>query len=209
MPERPKKPTRRERERLRHREEILEAAREVLAKRGLDGLTIEEIAKEAEFAVGSIYRYFGSKEDLLDVLLVDLASPFLEEVEALVVEEVPFEQALERLLVAFATHAAEGMPALQLLHALPSGARVVRVDTRRRLREAGRRYVEDVRALVEQGQAQGVLVAEDPGVMAVCLVGMASIFARRAAYGIETDLDAAMRLVRRAFLDGYRDRATG
>jgi TetR/AcrR family transcriptional regulator len=75
LPRRKTELSRRERERLRHRDEILQAARLIVAKKGIDGLTIEEIARKAEFAVGSIYRYFASKEDLLDVLLVELARP--------------------------------------------------------------------------------------------------------------------------------------
>lgn len=205
MPRRKDKLSRRERERLRHRDEILQAARDIVAKKGLEGLTIEEIARKAEFAVGSIYRYFASKEDLLDVLLVDLARPFLEEVEALVAEERPFDETLSHYLEAFATETTAGLPALQLLHALPPGPPEATAASRQGVRETIRRLVEDVRALVAQGQAQGVLAEEDPNLVAVTLVGMCNAFARRAAYGVETDLQAATRIIRRAFLHGFAE----
>ena len=48
----------------RNRERLLRSAREVLAERGLD-VEIEEIAKRAKFGVGTIYRNYPSKEDLI------------------------------------------------------------------------------------------------------------------------------------------------
>lgn len=55
---------RRERERLSHREEIILAARMVFARRGYRNATLEEIARTAEFAKGTIYNYFASKDEL-------------------------------------------------------------------------------------------------------------------------------------------------
>ena len=79
----PSRPSRRERERDRHREEILDAALRVLSSRGMDGLTIEAVAREAEFAVGSIYRHFASKEEMVESLFVHLTQPLFAEIEAL------------------------------------------------------------------------------------------------------------------------------
>jgi triphosphoribosyl-dephospho-CoA synthetase len=95
------------------------------------------------------------------------------------------------------------MPALQLLHSLPPGAPEATAASRQHVHETVRRLIEDVRQLVRQGQAQGVLADEDPMLMAVALVGMCTGFARRASYGVETDLEAATRVIHRAFLRGF------
>jgi AcrR family transcriptional regulator len=55
---------RKERERIARRQTILEAAAAVFAKHGLDSATIEMVAREAEVAVGTIYLYFSSRDDL-------------------------------------------------------------------------------------------------------------------------------------------------
>lgn len=60
----PGHPGRRERERQMRRREILGAARRVFAERGYEHATLDEIAGSAEFAKGSLYNYFGSKEEL-------------------------------------------------------------------------------------------------------------------------------------------------
>lgn len=57
--------TRKEREKLARQQEILKAARELFARKGYHNTTLEEIAQHAEFGKGTIYNYFGSKEELL------------------------------------------------------------------------------------------------------------------------------------------------
>jgi TetR/AcrR family transcriptional regulator, repressor of fatR-cypB operon len=56
---------RRERERLARRQDILKAATKVFGEKGFHTATLDEIAQEAEFAKGTLYLYFESKEDIL------------------------------------------------------------------------------------------------------------------------------------------------
>ncbi|MGH8013378.1 MAG: TetR/AcrR family transcriptional regulator, partial [Candidatus Binataceae bacterium] len=65
---------RHQRERAARREAILSAAARVFAIHGLDGATIEMIAREAEVAVGTIYLYFCSRDELFLTLMVDRIS---------------------------------------------------------------------------------------------------------------------------------------
>ena len=61
----------------RNRLRLVEAARELVAERGMD-VTAAEIAGKAEVGVGTLYRRFGSKEALIRDILAD----GLDEVEA-------------------------------------------------------------------------------------------------------------------------------
>jgi AcrR family transcriptional regulator len=56
--------TRKEREWDRHREEVLHAAERVFCRKGFHSSTMNDIAKEAEFGIGTIYNFFKSKEDI-------------------------------------------------------------------------------------------------------------------------------------------------
>ncbi|MGB9595247.1 MAG: TetR/AcrR family transcriptional regulator, partial [Candidatus Poribacteria bacterium] len=56
--------SRREREKLNRRNEILQAARKVFASKDYSSATIDDIAAEAELSKGTIYLYFNSKADL-------------------------------------------------------------------------------------------------------------------------------------------------
>jgi len=61
--------SRRERERQRHREEILAGAERLFAEKGFHATTMEDVAAAAEFAVGTIYNFFASKEQLYHTLI--------------------------------------------------------------------------------------------------------------------------------------------
>jgi AcrR family transcriptional regulator len=56
--------SRREREKLSRRNEILQAARKVFAVKGYDVATVDDVANAAELSKGTIYLYFKSKAEL-------------------------------------------------------------------------------------------------------------------------------------------------
>lgn len=62
--------SRKEREVARHRNEILEAAEKVFVEKGYVSVSMEEVAQRAEFAVGSLYKYFRSKEELYSEIIL-------------------------------------------------------------------------------------------------------------------------------------------
>lgn len=63
--------SRRERQKITNREEILEAALSVFTERGFHAASMKEIAEKAEFATGTLYSFFESKEALYKALLLD------------------------------------------------------------------------------------------------------------------------------------------
>ncbi len=63
--------TRRERERARHRQEILDASCQVFSEKGYKSTTIADISKRSEFSIASIYKHFESKEDIYHSLIED------------------------------------------------------------------------------------------------------------------------------------------
>lgn len=65
---------RREREELAQRQDILAAARDLFSGKGYRNVSMREIAEEAEFAIGTLYKFFENKEDLYRVLLLEEAA---------------------------------------------------------------------------------------------------------------------------------------
>ncbi len=80
------------------RRQILRAAARVFADRGYATATIENVARAAHVAEGTIYNYFRSKEDLLIHIPRHIAGPVLEQLAAL--PEVDTAEAAERALIA-------------------------------------------------------------------------------------------------------------
>ena len=64
---------RREREFLQRRREILDAALKLFSEKGYSRTSMQEIAKEAEFAVGTLYKFFPTKKDLYEALVLENA----------------------------------------------------------------------------------------------------------------------------------------
>jgi AcrR family transcriptional regulator len=60
----------------RNRQRVLEAARELFAERGL-GVSLDDIARHAGVGVGTVYRRFPDKEQLIDALFEDRIAEML------------------------------------------------------------------------------------------------------------------------------------
>jgi AcrR family transcriptional regulator len=196
-------PSRRQKERQRHRDEILDAALRVLTDRGMDGLTIEAVAREAEFAVGSLYRHFPSKEELVDSLYVHLTEPMFQQIESVASAEGSFEDRLERWVASGLNHAKGEIPLLKLLFT-SSGTRAPMSNDR--LRNTRDRYLRGIDALVASGQEQGVVAKGERLPMDLCLFGMVSGFMRATMWDDHPPVRKIPEIVRRAFLEGFGER---
>lgn len=63
--------SRKEREYQLRRDEILGAAERVFSHHGFHNSTVAQIAKEAEFAIGTLYQFFTNKEELYYTMMIE------------------------------------------------------------------------------------------------------------------------------------------
>ena len=96
------RPLRRDAERNRQR--ILEAAREAFAADGL-AVTLDEIARRAGVGVGTVYRRFADKEQLIDALFEERIGEMVALTQALLREDDAWEALVRFLEGATAMHA--------------------------------------------------------------------------------------------------------
>jgi AcrR family transcriptional regulator len=61
---------------LRNRAKLVAAARELFARNGVD-VSVEEITQQAEVGMGTLYRHFATKEELIDAVLADALDEIL------------------------------------------------------------------------------------------------------------------------------------
>jgi AcrR family transcriptional regulator len=131
----------------RNRQKILEAASEVFASRGLDA-TLDDIARHAGVGVGTVYRRFASKEELIEALF----EKAVNEVVELALEAAEMADSWEGL-VWFLERATE-------MQAEDLGLRDVILHSgygRKRVALARQRIVPAVTHLVERAQRDGHL----------------------------------------------------
>ena len=74
--------SRRERARADTLREIKQTARRVLVEHGVDGLALRAIAREMGMTAPALYRYFTSREDLVENVVADLYGELSDELEA-------------------------------------------------------------------------------------------------------------------------------
>jgi TetR/AcrR family transcriptional regulator len=67
---------RREKEKLRQRQEMLAAALGLFSEKGYHSVSMHEISEKAEFAIGTLYKFFKNKEELYKTLVLELADKF-------------------------------------------------------------------------------------------------------------------------------------
>jgi len=71
---------RREREKLRQRQEMLAVALDLFAEKGYHNVSMHEVAEKSEFAVGTLYKFFQNKEDLYKALVLEQCGRFEDEI---------------------------------------------------------------------------------------------------------------------------------
>ena len=67
---------RREREKLRQRQEMLAAALDLFSEKGYHNVSMHQVAERAEFAIGTLYKFFQNKEDLYKALVLEQCDRF-------------------------------------------------------------------------------------------------------------------------------------
>lgn len=74
--------SRRERQRLALRRDILDAALLLFSEHGYHDVSMQQVADRAEIASGSLYNYFRNKEDIYQTLITELLDTFDAAIDA-------------------------------------------------------------------------------------------------------------------------------
>src|ERR671916_3217916 len=80
--------------------EIKETARRVLVEQGVDGLALRAVARQMGMTAPALYRYFDSREDLVEHVVADLYDELSDVLEAVRDSADPASPGLQLLLVA-------------------------------------------------------------------------------------------------------------
>lgn len=80
------------------KEAIRKAAAKIIAREGYFNTKMQTIADEVGIAVGTIYIYFGSKEEILDYIFTYEHSKKLELINKLSASKMPLRESLEKFI---------------------------------------------------------------------------------------------------------------
>ncbi|MBW1967108.1 MAG: TetR/AcrR family transcriptional regulator [Thermodesulfobacteriota bacterium] len=147
-----KKLSRREREKLRQRRDMLAVALELFSEKGYHNVSMHEIAEKAEFAIGTLYKFFKNKEDLYKSLIVEQADRFHEALTKAIGET---DDEIEKLRNYVKTKGAvfmENVPVIRLYFAETRGASFnIKAGLDREIRERYGQFLHTLASVFERG----------------------------------------------------------
>jgi TetR/AcrR family fatty acid metabolism transcriptional regulator len=81
------------------RNKIINAALEIFTEQGFHNTRLDDIAKEANVAKGTLYLYFKSKEDLFVHCLLDGSEKDTENAQKIIQSNESFKKRLKKLVI--------------------------------------------------------------------------------------------------------------
>ncbi|SFM39164.1 TetR/AcrR family transcriptional regulator [Thermodesulforhabdus norvegica] len=166
--------SRRERERLIHRQEILDAALELFAQKGFYNVTMKEIAERAEFAVGTLYKFFQSKQHLYKSLILERTIHFHNTLINVLDEEMddPLEQ-IEKFIMTKMGLLGKHIAIIRLYFTeIYRVNPTIKADLEAELTRMRREFRTKLSALMERAINAGLIRRSDPMHMAMALDGL-------------------------------------
>lgn len=169
--------SRKEREYLRHRQEILQIALKLFSEKGFHNVSMHEIAERAEFAIGTLYKFFKNKEDLYKALMMEKAGEYHRILSDVLSKENDILTILGDYIAAKARIFSESIATLRLYFAETRGASFnIKAGLDQDIRMLYDKLVEQLASVLEKGMRGNVLREVDPYYMAVALEGLTNAF---------------------------------
>jgi AcrR family transcriptional regulator len=145
-------PTPRKRPKPRRAEEIIEAAARVFAERGFHGATTQDIADVLGIRQASLYYYFSSKEDALELVCARGAEGFLE--AAAVIAARP-QSPTEKLRALIQAHLLPLLDKADFVRVFLNERRHLPAASRRRIAQTIRAYERVIEEVIKAGMRSG------------------------------------------------------
>jgi TetR/AcrR family fatty acid metabolism transcriptional regulator len=163
-------------DRQARRQAILQAARQVFARKGFEPATLEAVAREAGLAKGTLYLYFKNKEDLYYHTVLHLLDSLQSNMQARVEQSAGALQKLRAIALGQLEYFVRHQDTLQLFSPF-SNPDLARLHKRlvAPVMERWAGYGQRVTALVEEGQREGTLRQDlEPRQIALAFLGILS-----------------------------------
>jgi AcrR family transcriptional regulator len=135
------------------KQQIIEAARKLIIRRGSEHLTVRSIAKEVNITEAAIYRHFRSKRDILSFLMSQISETMLEEINRTSVGETAPVKAIEEILRYHLSEIEQtrGMSFQVIAEILSFGDK----ELNREVYESINRYLDRLKALLSEAARSG------------------------------------------------------
>lgn len=133
--------------------EILQAAEKLFSEQGYDGTSVRDIAKSATINIAMISYYFGSKEKLLESLIIYRISDMRLQMENLYREDLTPLEKIDRLIELYIKRINANKGMYQIIHfEISSGKRVINCEA---FNEMKKHNLDILKSIISEGQDKG------------------------------------------------------
>jgi len=134
--------------------EILEVAEILFAEKGFDGTSIRNIAKVAKINIAMVSYYFGSKERLLESLIIYRTSDLKNQLENLLKEDLEPIEKINKLIELYINRINSNRGIYRILHfEFTSKKREQNLQVFSELKKGNLKSLETI---IEEGQRKGI-----------------------------------------------------
>jgi len=169
--------SRKRKEYLTRRADILSAAEKVFAAKGFYGSSMDEIARRAEFGTGSLYKYFRGKRDLYFSLIDEKVEEITRLVRAELRKDKPLIDKVESMLHLQLTFIQRNRDFFKIYISERSRFEwTIRDDLGKGVHEKFLVYIGDLEEVMRDGIERGQFREMDPRDMAHGFVGIVNSF---------------------------------
>lgn len=134
--------------------QILQVAETLFAEKGFEGTSIRDISKEANINVAMVSYYFGSKEKLLEALILHKTSGLKEQLVHLIDENLEPLEKINKLIALYIHRINCNRGIYRVLHfELASQKKALEIQSFSEIKKANLKSLE---LIIQEGQAKGV-----------------------------------------------------
>lgn len=134
--------------------QILQVAETLFAEKGFEGTSIRDISKEANINVAMVSYYFGSKEKLLEALILLKTSGLKEQLIHLIDENLEPMEKINKLIALYINRINCNRGIYRVLHfELASQKKALEIQSFSEIKKANLKSME---LIIQEGQAKGV-----------------------------------------------------
>lgn len=134
--------------------QILRVAESLFAEKGFDGTSIRDIAKEAKINIAMVSYYFGSKEQLLESIILNRATDIKLQLDILKLEDLDPLQKINKLIELYIDKINSNRCIYKIMHfEFSSSQRVINLQAFTDLKKGNLKSLESI---IQDGQEKGV-----------------------------------------------------
>jgi len=179
--------------------EILEAARRVMGRYGMQGTTVDRVAEEAKVAKGTIYLYFDTKDELVNAAVLEGLREMVAQTIASDNPSIPPLERIRRLILTQFRIQASNQDFLKTLIIGSSLDIELESEAGRKFMQVYAGHLDFVASVLQDAIDRGAIRSIDPQFAAFMLGEMITGSLRRrllklASSPIESDADAVVEL---------------